>query len=112
MFAWTIIFAHSIVPHNHHDIQIECNHSHVHSHDQIGVEEFQCCDHDSKEHTCHFHVEIFTQVSIDNIFIPNNENSLFADSISVETNSYIYYKEFVSEQVFKTNYLRGPPQLV
>jgi len=111
LFAWTIIFAHNVVPHHHHDIAVKCNHSHGHSHDQIGVEEFQCCDHDSNEHTCHFHVEIFTQVSIDNVFIPNTENSLFADITTLETNNYIYYQGFVSDQIPKISHLRGPPTI-
>ena len=117
LLAWTIIFAHSIIPHHHfEEIQTEHKHSHSHSHhhhehtseDALG---FNDCDDDCNDHVCHFHVEILTQVSLDNILIPNTENTLYTDITCIETNNYNYYKEFVSDQIPKTDHLRGPPTI-
>ena len=111
--AWTIIFVHSIIPHHHHDEDLfsDCVQCHVHGET---ISESSCIwDHDvdSKDHVCHFKVETFTQVSIDNIFIVNTDNILLK-SVSVSRADNIeFYSEFVSEQIPKTNFLRGPPTI-
>jgi len=120
LLAWTIIFAHSIVPHHHHIklISIEkqhCHHEHHEGHDHNSefslTDEFDCCDHNESEHACHFHVEILTQVSIDNVFISTQENSLYSNISCVKTNHNNFYQNIVSEEFPKTNYLRGPPSI-
>lgn len=117
-FAWAIIFAHSIVPHHHHvaesrNMQNHCHHeSHQHNnHDVLGTTQFNCCDHNETEHACHFHVEILTQVSLDNIFITPAEKSLFSDISCIENQLIDYYQEFIPGQIPQKYYLRGPPQL-
>ena len=108
--AWTIIFVHSIIPHHHHseNFHSECNH---HSHETHFSEssEINSCDHGCNDHACHFHVEVLTKISIDNIFIINIENSLFNDITCIETSNANYCHEFISDQIPQTNYLRGPP---
>jgi hypothetical protein len=108
--AWTVIFAHGIFPHHHHqEIVTECSHSHVnHSSEDA---EINHTHNDDNSVVCHFNVEILTRISLDNIFIISIENK-FSDQISVlETRNCSFYIEFVSEQVPKSNYLRGPPQI-
>ena len=108
--AWAIIFAHSIIPHHHHseNFHSECNH---HSHETHFSEilEINSCDNDCNDHACHFHVEVFTKITIDNIFIVNIENSLFNSNICIETSNPNYCNEFISDQIPQANYLRGPP---
>ena len=109
--AWAIIFAHSIIPHHHHSDNVFSACTQCHLHENTLNNDSHIWDHDknSKDHICHFKVETFTQVSIDNIFIVNTDNS-FLNSISVNiTDKVDYYLEFVSEQIPKTNFLRGPP---
>ncbi len=112
--AWTIIFAHSIVPHHHHseNYQAECNHNHAQHSIFEENTEFQNCDHDCNDHVCHFHVEVLTKISIDNIFIANIENTFFNYISFLETCNNSFYFEFVSDQIPQSNHLRGPPQLV
>jgi hypothetical protein len=123
--AWSIIFAHSIVPHHHHFELISaqkghCCHEHNdhheghdhHQDDYSVTTEFDFCDHNESNHTCHFHVDVLTKVSVDNFFILKQEKELYDDLNCIETNNYIYYKEFVSDKIPKTEHLRGPPQLV
>ena len=115
--AWTIIFVHNIVPHHHHfaDQSSECHHeSHRESasHSTINVvSQFDCCNDHETEYTCHFHVEILTQVSIDNVFINHTENSLFSDINDLEKQLVSYYQEFIPYQIPQKYYLRGPPQI-
>ena len=117
LIAWTIIFAHSIVPHHHHFeeriVQNDCHHeSHHEHHDYIEeslIPEYHCCTQDSEDHACHFHVETLTQISIDNIFISNDTNPLFSDLSCIETTHTNYIEEFVSGKIPKANHLRGPP---
>ena len=56
LFAWTIIFAHSVIPHNHHDEpQSECNHS-CDSNIQ-NTTNFLGHNHSSDSHDhCHFNI--------------------------------------------------------
>jgi hypothetical protein len=110
--AWTIIFAHSIVPHNHHDTfhETKClNNHHEHNTQSNLFAEIHDCDSDCGGHVCHFHVDVLTQVSIDNIFIINNESQLFNSITYLETNRYNFYNQVVSDADRETNYLRGPP---
>jgi hypothetical protein len=121
--AWSIIFAHSIVPHHHHFELISaqkghCCHehndhheSHDHQNDFSITTEFDFCDHNETNHTCHFHVDVLTKVSVDNVFICTQENALFSNISCVKTNYNNFYQDFVSEEFPKTNYLRGPPSL-
>jgi hypothetical protein len=116
--AWTIIFAHSIIPHHHHSEvnflgKNHCQHEQHKSHDyqsDFSVStEFDCCDHNENGHVCHFHVEVLRQFSIDNIFISAKENNLYSNLNCEKTNHINFYQNIVSEEFPKTNYLRGPP---
>ena len=120
LLAWTIIFAHSIVPHHHHfelnSVEKEhCHHEHHEGHEQKVdfnlTAEFDCCDHNDNGHVCHFHVEILTKVSIDNVFISTKENTLYSNISCVKTNHYNFYRYINSEEFPKTKYLRGPPTI-
>lgn len=112
--AWAIIFVHSIIPHHHHEENFfaECIECHVHGHTLSDNSCIWNNDNDSKDHVCHFKVETFTQVSIDNIFIVNSDNSFLSSSISRDVHNIDYYVEFISEQIPKTNFLRGPPKIL
>lgn len=75
------------------------------------ITELHDCDHDSGSHACHFHVEVLTQVSIDNVFIVNTENNFLSHISFLEISNSSFYLEFVSNPVFNSNYLRGPPHI-
>jgi len=117
--AWTIIFAHNIVPHHHHlaEISVGENNCHHESHQErnnhniLEASHVECCDHSETEHACHFHVEILTKVSLDNIFITHIEKSLFSDISCLEKQLINYYQEFIPDQIPQKYFLRGPPQL-
>ena len=111
IFAWTIIFAHNIVPHHHHSENLftECSYGHIHGEELLDVAEIHDCDHECTDNACHFEVEIFTRVSLDNIFIVNVENYFLNHISFVKLSNTNYYPEFVSKQIVKSNYLRGPP---
>ena len=116
LLAWTIIFAHSIIPHHHHVDYFQAEHKHSHDHcikdhenhsvENIGFSE---CTHDCSSNACHFHVDVLTKVSVDNIFIINQENKIFEGLSYNEIDWLRNSKEFVSEQIPKTDHLRGPP---
>ena len=109
LLSWTIIFTHSIVPHHHEVAKTECNHSHTKQYRTSQILQIHDCHHDCSDHVCHFNVETITQVTIDNVIVPNTVNSLFADIICIKSNNYNYYQEFISDQIPKTDHLRGPP---
>jgi hypothetical protein len=107
--AWTIIFAHSIVPHHHAEkSHTECNH-HAQNANFEESTEIHNCNHDGNDHVCHFHVEVLTKASIDNIFIADTENAFFNYLSFSETNKNTFNTNFVFENIPKTNHLRGPP---
>lgn len=107
--AWTIIFAHSIIPHHHHsdDIFTECNNCKIH----LNNTEIHDCDLDCNSFTCHFQVKVLTQVSIDNVFIINTENPFFNNRQLIKERNFNFNSGFISEQIPKTKFLRGPPQI-
>ncbi|MCG8411568.1 MAG: hypothetical protein MI739_09820 [Bacteroidales bacterium] len=114
--ACAIIIAHGIVPHHHHVLHINsCNntdghHHHKHSHtSKTFFEEALNHDHDCEEHACHFHIEDLPQISIDKVFIINNNEPLFSILYYVETKKLYYYDILFVDQTLDTNYLRGPP---
>ena len=111
LLAWAIIFAHSVVPHNHHFFEqvSECTHEHSHDLEYEVNAEVHDCDHDCNDQACHFHVDILAQVSIDDIFTISSKNTYLNYFSLKETKTFNYFVEFVSNKVPKTNYLRGPP---
>jgi len=115
--AWIIIFAHSIIPHHHSELNSlgknHCQHEHHESLDYQTdfsvTSEFDCCDHNENGHVCHFHVDVLSQVSIDNVFLCTKENALYNNMSCVKAKLIRFYQDIVSEEFPKTNYLRGPP---
>ncbi|MFO7827458.1 MAG: hypothetical protein R6V23_02445 [Bacteroidales bacterium] len=111
LLAWTTIFAHSIIPHHHHNshhnfVYDHCPASH---HQNTFAEELTDHNHDCTDHTCHFHVEVLRQVSIDHVFITSNDNNYTNYLIESKSGKIVFDKEIFSDQIPKTNYLRGPP---
>jgi len=106
--AWTIIFAHSIIPHHHHTniIHDECHHCYTHLEKVTSIYE---CDHDCSDYACHFHVDVLTKLNIDNDFIVSSDNnySNYIFEMNLERNPFS--DGFFPDQIPKTNYLRGPP---
>ncbi|NOQ26819.1 MAG: hypothetical protein GQ564_15775 [Bacteroidales bacterium] len=113
LFAWTIIFVHSIVPHNHHSEKLftKCNTEHIFEGNSFEFTEIHDCEQDCNDHACHFHVEILTRISLDNIFIINTEDEFLNHISFLETKNSSFYIEFISDQIPQSNYLRGPPQI-
>jgi len=115
LLAWTIIFAHSIIPHHHHLGRVHSekahqSHSHHHTFD-FSTEYFGDCDDDCHDHTCHFHIDVLTQISVDKVFISNVETDFYSYKPLERKQQFIYISEIFFEQIPKTNYLRGPPYL-
>jgi hypothetical protein len=113
LFAWTIIFVHSIVPHNHHSENLfaKCDTEHINEVNLFEFTEIHDCEHECNDHACHFHVEILTRISLDNMFIVNTEYEFLNHILSEEICNTNFYIEFVSEQIPQSNYLRGPPKI-
>ncbi len=111
LLAWTIIFAHSIIPHHHYseNHHSECNHNHAQNVNLEENAEIQDCDHDSNDNICHFHVEVLTKISVDNVFITNKENTFLNNFDFSESYDNIFFVDFISDQLPKTDHLRGPP---
>ena len=111
--AWTIIFAHSIVPHHHHSENLthKCNHTHLHETFLLENSENFNCDHDCDAQVCHFHVEILTQVSVDQVFIASSEIKLFEYFSSLGTTNFEDLAEFIDNPFLVNNHLRAPPQI-
>lgn len=111
--AWTIIFAHSIIPHHHHlhELNAECDFGHeTHTH-VIEKEEFHDCEHECSDNACHFQIEIITKGAIDNDFVANVNDTYFRNLSSITPDHNIFYDAFISDQIPQTNYLRGPPSI-
>jgi len=113
LFAWTIIFAHSIFPHYHHSENLfaKCNTEHVNEVNLFEITEIHDCEHECDDHACHFQVEILTRISLDNIFIVNTKDEFLYHISFLETSNSRFYFEFDSDQIPQSNYLRGPPQI-
>ncbi len=112
--AWAIIFAHSIIPHHHHnqnDTLSHCQYNQVLTDLDIQQEQFNNFDHDCTDHACHFHVDVLTKISIDQVFITNSDNDYSNYLIESKSGKMVFDKAFFSDQIPKTNYLRGPPLL-
>lgn len=112
--AWTIIFAHSIIPHHHHnpsDFVNYCEYNH-NQNDHIQQEEIHDCHHDCSGHACHFHVDVLTKLNIDNdFFVSFKFQTLYNVEIS-NFEKFICNQDFTTQLFLDTNFLRGPPQIV
>jgi len=113
LLAWTIIFAHSIIPHHHHhsNHNVVCSYCHASHHQNTFAEELND-HHESHDHTCNFQIEVLKQVSIDPVFIAAPEH-FFADFLPIQKSERnIFYIETRYEPLFYTNQLRAPPVFV
>jgi len=113
LLAWTIIIAHSIIPHHHHDSDYDfvCNYCHASHHHNPFTEEINDYD-DCDDHACHFQIEVLRQVSIDPVFIAAPEQ-FFADFLPIQKSERnTFYIETRYEPLFYTNQLRAPPIFV
>lgn len=110
MLAWTIIFAHSIIPHHHHHSHNHiCSHCHTEYHQNIFAEELNDHNHDCNDHACHFHIELLRQVSIDHVFIATSDD-IFSDFLPIlKSERTTFYIEAFYESLFSANQLRAPP---
>ncbi|MDY6799850.1 MAG: hypothetical protein SVU94_01345 [Bacteroidota bacterium] len=114
LLAWTIIFAHNIIPHHHHHSHhnFSCNHCHAEHHQNTFTEELNDQIYDCNDHACHFHIEVLRQVSIDHVFIAASDN-IFSDFLPILKSERItFYLETRYETLFYTNQLRAPPIFV
>jgi hypothetical protein len=117
LFAWTIIFAHSIIPHNHHNEPIEecCAHSHA-SHTAENsltgiIAFFSSHDHHSDDtNHCHFNISTTLTKFVDSAgiyFYTGNSFIPLTDHITT-----IHYKNqnlLVKHFYFDSFTHRGPP---
>lgn len=114
LLAWTIIFAHSVIPHHHHnpnDVISHCEHNHNAYIPTYVEESFHDCDHDCSANACHFHVDVLTKINIDNDFIISFDfQTLYNLEIS-NSGGIIFNQNFTLELFPKTKFLRGPPQI-
>ncbi|MGM0505429.1 MAG: hypothetical protein ACQESQ_12455 [Bacteroidota bacterium] len=113
LLAWTIIIAHSIIPHHHHDSHHDfvCSHCYANHHQNTFTEEINE-QNDCHEHACHFQIEVLRQVSIDPVFIAAPEH-FFADFLAIqksERNTFYIVARY--EPLFFANHLRAPPIFV
>lgn len=113
-FAWTIIFAHSIIPHNHHvdNLPYECNHAQAHNTSLESNNVFFHGDIDFDSHTCHFHVDLLTQISVDHGYIASSELQSLGCFTSVYKIYFAPLRASFDNPFLDNNHLRAPPQFV
>lgn len=112
LIAWSVIFAHSIIPHNHHNDEFKACHNLVHAVDLAGSSQDKTARLDSlpdKETVCHYSGFVFYQLNTDTIIISTGKTSFPAmiritGSIN-DQNSLI----FISDPHLGKSALRAPP---
>lgn len=110
--AWAIIFAHSVIPHHHHnpnDLISHCEQNHNFKDHRILQEEIHDCHHDCFSHACHFHVDVLTKINIDNDFIVSFEYQPIYQVETSKGEKSIFNYNFIKQPFTEINYLRGPP---
>ena len=111
--AWAIIFAHSVIPHRHHDPNDNIKLCKLHNKNTHLLEHESIHDHDDdcSGHTCHFHVDVLIKINIDDNFISSSGNLIVNNFEVIEAKEFIYNQELITLNFSETNYLRGPPQI-
>lgn len=112
LIAWSVIFAHSIIPHNHHYDEFKACHNLVHAIDPAGNLQDKTARLDNlpdKETVCHYSGFVFYHLNTDNIIISSGKTS-FPDIIRIagsinDQNSLI----FISDPHLGKSALRAPP---
>lgn len=112
LLSWVVIFAHSIVPHNHHEADAAGCYNLVHSHSSeenqsdniIRIVELPC-----EENVCHLNGFEYFQLNTDNLFILNDKASqAYTCEIPYRT-SFQGSAGFVSDPHLGKPALRAPP---
>jgi len=112
LLSWVVIFAHSIVPHNHHEADAAVCHNFVHSHSSVDnqtdnilrIEDLPC-----GENVCHLNGFEYFQLNSDNLFLLHDKTSsenIYELSVRISIQRSF---EFVSYPHLGKPALRAPP---
>lgn len=113
ILAWTIIFVHSIVPHHHHLDSFEEKCISCDDHPSNGLSAFfSDHDHNVKHHSCHFQVDILTQISIDQVFIASAALDVYECTYVFTNKNYTSSQGLISNFVCNNKLLRAPPSVL
>jgi hypothetical protein len=114
LLSWSVIFAHSIIPHNHHDLDYTGCYNLVHTIDYSDYSKDNITRFDIKpleETICHYSGFVFFQLNTDNLIISSNKT---ASSDSFEIVSYFNIQNsfgYISDPHLGKSALRAPPAL-
>lgn len=120
LLAWSVIFLHGIIPHNHHDHR-DARCTHIYHHTSEGRNDAENTSYDNpliksipvheeqKVLVCHFSAELIHLTDLDQVFI--NENGYHNPPLAETVNQYINAGS--SASILKPAYslmpLRAPP---
>lgn len=112
LIAWSVIFAHGIVPHNHSDEFIHCCHNLVDSHSQSSELSDKTLLYDSipsGETVCHYSGFLFLQLNADHIIILSDK-AVFQNPAEKQVSDLPEKsKQFISDPHPGSSALRAPP---
>jgi hypothetical protein len=113
LFAWLIILAHNIIPHNHQQEQHSfCNslfHSvciNDHSHESEGS---IINSGNEEEKVCHFSNNLFHHFNADNLLLLSDRTSHITEAPLTGVIAYNYFAPSFTDAFYVTASLRGPP---
>ncbi len=115
LFAWTIIFAHTIIPHNHHNESVEECKSHTNNssdkHKIDFVSFFSSHDHHSEAHNhCHFNINTTLTKYVDSpVAYFYSENTIITVSDQIQTIYFDHQVSLLKHIYFDSFSHRGPP---
>jgi hypothetical protein len=112
LLSWVVIFAHSVVPHNHHETDAAFCQNLVHSHSSdvnqtdniVRIENLPCA-----EKVCHLNGFEYFQLNTDNLFLINDKSSQAYTCEIYASTSFRRSPEFVSDPHLGKPDLRAPP---
>jgi hypothetical protein len=110
LIAWLIIFAHDVIPHNHHTPIQSCHSSQGDVHEHAESERNLTLGEEAPEECCHFSVDILHEFSFDHEIIPPVFSYNLNCDIKVTNHYFKEYHLLIFDAVFlDQRQSRGPP---
>jgi len=110
LIAWLIIFAHDVIPHNHHSQEYSCSTLPEATHGSSIISHDHILDEKEPTDCCHFSVDIFHEFSLDQESIPPVISYKLNCDIKVTNHYFKEYHLLIYDAVFlDQRQSRGPP---
>jgi hypothetical protein len=114
--AWLVIFAHSIIPHNHIQEDSCESKNPIHNVNHLVDNKLQNLSISTpvsdSDKVCHYNYNLFPQQNYEDLLVTSENKNLVSCSIATSVSLYFDKDQQIPEYILYPNSLRAPPSFI